>query len=410
MEETARQLIARLAATPDSAVRDLPFLHRALTLPLLSAASAAVRLSLLLSRLRPRRALPVPVVSVGNLTWGGNGKTPMVDFLARRFHRLGVSPLVLTRGYAGGDEPKMLRRRLSDTSAKIGIGANRAAVASSMLQKYGCIDHFQSFCAEKAFSLTCKLESGSRIGVAILDDGMQHWSLLRDVEIVMVNGLSPWGNTHFIPRGPMREPLSALGRADIVVVHNADLASEGQLKTIRSTIEDNTTTCSVFYSRLAPSHIFEVKQPLRRLPLNMLNDKAMLCVSAIGCPNAFIHTVREIGALKIERMDFSDHHFFNAHDLEIIQETVRNLMDQHSKDTIVLVTEKDYDRDPEALRTLDAKVWVLSSSLQIMPHEDHGEYEFMKKVKEIITVTGRANSHAVDGSQVADSVVRYHSS
>ncbi|KAK8458510.1 hypothetical protein SEVIR_3G392600v4 [Setaria viridis] len=339
MEEKARQLVARLAATPDSAVRDLPFIHRAVTLPLLSAASAALRASLLLSRLRPRRALPVPVVSVGNLTWGGNGKTPMVDFLARSFHRLGISPLLLTRGYAGGDEPKMLRRRLSDTSAKIGVGANRAAVASSMLQKYGYIHHSETFHADKKLSAISKLES-SKIGVAILDDGMQHWSLLRDVEIVMVNGLAPWGNTHFIPRGPMREPLSALGRADIVVIHNADLASQVQLKAVRSTIEDNAATCSVFYSRLAPSHIFEVKQPSRRLSLNVLNDKIVLCVSAIGCPNAFIHTVKEMGPLKIDRLDFSDHHFFNAHDLEIIQETVRSLMDQHGKDTIILVTEK----------------------------------------------------------------------
>jgi tetraacyldisaccharide 4'-kinase len=199
MEEMARQLVARLAATPDSALRGLPFLHRVLTLPLLSAASAVLRLSLLLSRLRSRRALPVPVVSVGNLTWGGNGKTPMVDFLARSFHRLGVSPLLLTRvklllssgyiafcvsvgkqsghlvsqGYAGGDEPKMLRRRLSDTSAKIGVGANRTAVASSMLQEYGFIHHFQNTFAEKKLSSVCKLESGNRIGVAILDDGMQ---------------------------------------------------------------------------------------------------------------------------------------------------------------------------------------------------------------------------------------------
>ncbi|KAK8458511.1 hypothetical protein SEVIR_3G392600v4 [Setaria viridis] len=172
MEEKARQLVARLAATPDSAVRDLPFIHRAVTLPLLSAASAALRASLLLSRLRPRRALPVPVVSVGNLTWGGNGKTPMVDFLARSFHRLGISPLLLTRGYAGGDEPKMLRRRLSDTSAKIGVGANRAAVASSMLQKYGYIHHSETFHADKKLSAISKLES-SKIGVAILDDGMQ---------------------------------------------------------------------------------------------------------------------------------------------------------------------------------------------------------------------------------------------
>ncbi|CAL4898131.1 unnamed protein product [Urochloa decumbens] len=395
MEEKARQLVARLAATPDSAVRDLPFVHRALTLPLLSAASAALRVPRRLSRLRPRRALPVPVVSVGNLTWGGNGKTPMVDFLARGFHRLGISPLLLTRGYAGGDEPKMLRRRLSDTSAKIGVGANRGAVASSILQKYGYIRHSETFCAEKKLSATSELESG-KIGVAILDDGMQHWSLLRDVEIVMVNGLAPWGNAHFIPRGPMREPLSALGRADIVVIHNADLASEVQLKAIRSTIEDNAAACSVFYSRLVPSHIFEVKQPLQKLPLNLLNDKMVLCVSAIGCPNAFVHTVREMGPLKIDRLDFSDHHFFNAQDLEIIQETVRNLMDQHGKDTVVLVTEKDYDRHPEALRTLDAKVLVLSSSLQIMNHKEQGEDEFMRKVKEIIVVTGHAKSHVVD--------------
>ncbi|CAN6338800.1 unnamed protein product [Urochloa humidicola] len=395
MEEKARQLVARLAATPDSAVRDLPFVHRAVTLPLLSATSAALRVSRLLSRLRPRRALPVPVVSVGNLTWGGNGKTPMVDFLARGFHRLGISPLLLTRGYSGGDEPKMLRRRLADTSAKIGVGANRAAVASSMLQKYGYIHHSETFCAEKKLSATSKLES-HKIGVAILDDGMQHWSLLRDVEIVMVNGLAPWGNTHFIPRGPMREPLSALGRADIVVIHNADLASEVQLKAIKSTIEDNAAACSVFYSRLAPSHLFEVKQPLQRLPLDLLNDKIVLCVSAIGCPNAFIHTVREMGSLKIDRLDFSDHHFFNAQDLEIIQETVKNLMDQHGIDTAVIVTEKDYDRDPEALRTLDAKVLVLSSSLQIMNHKEQGEDEFMRKVKEIIVVTGRAKSHVVD--------------
>jgi tetraacyldisaccharide 4'-kinase len=67
-----------------------------------------------------------------------------------------------------------------------------------------------------------------------------------------------------------------------------------QLKAIRSTIENNAATCSVFYSRLAPSHIFEVKQPLQRLPLNVLKDKIVLCVSAIGCPDAFIHTVKEV--------------------------------------------------------------------------------------------------------------------
>jgi tetraacyldisaccharide 4'-kinase len=175
------------------------------------------------------------------------------------------------QGYAGGDEPRMLRRRLSDTSAKVGVGANRAAVAYSMLQKHGYIHHSETFLVDKKLSAVSEPESG-KIGVAILDDGMQvyiyhaigllfkdksvwqhniwmknpyrtslpfrqHWSLLRDVEIVMVNGLLPWGNTHFIPRGPMREPLSELGRADIVVIHNADLVCvNGEITRVHKTL------------------------------------------------------------------------------------------------------------------------------------------------------------------------------
>ncbi|KAL5197687.1 hypothetical protein ABZP36_001199 [Zizania latifolia] len=379
-----RRLVGRLAATPDSAVPDLPFLHRALLLPLFSAASVAFRLSLLLFPSRPRRILPVPVLSVGNLTWGGNGKTPMVDFLARSFHRIGVSPLLLTRGYAGADESRMLSRRLSGTSAKIGVGADRADVATSILTKYG---YHHAFRGDK---IKIGPSAQNKIGVAILDDGMQHRSLLRDVDIVMVNALTPWGNTHFIPRGPMREPLTAIGRADIVVIHHANMVSEEQLKTIVSTVQDSGATCPVFFSKLVPSHIFEVNQPLQRLPLDVLHGVIVLCVSAIGCPDAFIHSVKQIGPLKIDRLDFSDHHFFSAHDLQLMQDTLRKLVDQHKNEVAVLVTEKDYDRDPDALRTLDAKVWVLSSSLQIIPLKEQGDSEFMRKVMEIIAANGRA--------------------
>lgn len=95
----------------------------------------------------------------------------------------------------------------------------------------------------------------------------------------------------------MREPLSALTRADIVVIHHADLACEAQLETIARTVQDSGTTCSVFFSKLAPSHIFEVHQPLQKISLNVLGGMIVLCVSAIGCPDAFIHTVREISGI-----------------------------------------------------------------------------------------------------------------
>ncbi|CAM8990697.1 unnamed protein product [Rhodiola kirilowii] len=98
--------------------------------PLLSLTSSLYGIAL---RLRYR--LPVPVISVGNLTWGGNGKTPMVEFLARLFADSGIPPLILTRGYAGGDEAIMPRRHLEGTYAKIGVGANRAETANAFPQE-----------------------------------------------------------------------------------------------------------------------------------------------------------------------------------------------------------------------------------------------------------------------------------
>ncbi|VAH30783.1 unnamed protein product [Triticum turgidum subsp. durum] len=377
----------------------------------------------------------------------------MVDFLARRFHSMGISPLILTRGYAGGDESKMLRRRLADTSTKIGVGANRAAVGSSMLQKYGHVDPCDAFRREKLGCNRVASGKSAKIGVAILDDGMQHRSLLRDVEIVMVNGLTPWGNTHFIPRGPMREPLSALTRADIVVIHHADLACEAQLETIalakpfnlscdiadlryylntfnfekllsadahshcarRFTRNDDSTpvldaiSLAMITPEANPSFLkwqfdesdcneailqadkaFEAKYCLVMVDVatNSLNNRFKELQSFkkyIWIFNEF--NGLEIGPLNVDRLDFSDHHFFNDYDLELIQERVRQLVDQHNKETVVLVTEKDYDRDPDVLRMLGVKVWVLSSSLQIMALKEQGEDELLRKLKDIITAT-----------------------
>ncbi|CAL9134319.1 unnamed protein product [Musa textilis] len=267
--------------------------------------------------------LPVPVISVGNLTWGGNGKTPMVEFIARICVEAGIPPLILTRGYASGDEAKMLERHLSGTSARIGVGANRTAIAASIFERHGYMKFEHTLYSEK-LSNPHKFGSASengKVGVAILDDGMQHWSMLCDVEIVMLNGLMPWGNNHLIPRGSLREPLGALSRADIIVVHHADLVSDGQLKVIKSKMHTVDACHAVFFTRLAPSHFFEVKNQHSTLPLSVVINRVVLCVSAIGFPNAFVQAVGEIGPLLVDRLDFGDHHsiqlnvsiFFSSH-------------------------------------------------------------------------------------------------
>ncbi|XP_020093192.1 probable tetraacyldisaccharide 4'-kinase, mitochondrial isoform X2 [Ananas comosus] len=395
--EFLKRAILRIASTPDARLSELPRLHRRLLLPILSSASALYRLSLLLRRCRrlllsPHR-LPVPVISVGNVTWGGNGKTPMVELIARFFDECGVAPLVLTRGYAGGDEAKMLKRHLQDTSAIIGIGANRAATAASLLNKHGYTDACRVLCMED-HTLPHKFgphSDNGKVGVVILDDGMQHWSLLRNVEIVMVNSMMPWGNSHLIPRGPLREPLSALGRADILVIHHADLVSDMQLKIIESTVLYICATLPMFFSRLVPSHLFGVKNPHSRFPLTMLNNSAVLCVSGIGFPYAFFHAVRELGPLHVGRLDFLDHHPFKASDIQLIREKAAKLAADYNKETVVVVTEKDYDRNPHILGEIDdINVLVLCSSLQIMPLEGKSEDDFRMKLKELLIRTKSA--------------------
>ncbi|XP_008808428.1 probable tetraacyldisaccharide 4'-kinase, mitochondrial isoform X2 [Phoenix dactylifera] len=386
--EGLKRMVTQIAFTPDSRLSQLPLLHRSL-LPLLSLASSIYRFSLSLRRLLyfsgllHQRRLPVPVISVGNLTWGGNGKTPMVEFIARLLDEAGIGPLILTRGYSGGDEAKMLHRHLLQTSARIGVGANRIATAASMFERHGYVDSSNTL-SEKLLS-PYKFESGAKdekVGVVILDDGMQHWSVLHDVEIVMLNGVMPWGNNRLLPRGPLREPPSALVRADIVVIHHADLVPDKQLKMIESTVHNIDATLPVFHSRMAPSHFFEVKNPHSRLPLSTVQNMVVLCISAIGFPDAFAQAISKIGPLHVDRLDFSDHHLIQADDIDMITERLRKLKYEFNDEAIMVVTEKDYDRDPVILKRLYClKVLVLCSSLQIMPLSARTEENFKMNLK-----------------------------
>nr|XP_009413378.1 PREDICTED: probable tetraacyldisaccharide 4'-kinase, mitochondrial isoform X2 [Musa acuminata subsp. malaccensis] len=341
--EALKRAVIRVAATPDGRLQELPFLQRSLLLPLLSFASSLFRLSVALRRrlyrfgLLPRHRLPVPVISVGNLTWGGNGKTPMVEFIARICVEAGIPPLILTRGYASGDEAKMLERHLSGTSARIGVGANRTAVAASIFERHGYVK-FENTLYSKKLSNPHEFGSASengKVGVAILDDGMQ--------------------------------------------------VSDGQLKVIKSKMHTVDACHAVFFTRLAPSHFFEVKNQHSTLPLSVVLNRVVLCVSAIGFPNAFVQAVGKIGPLLVDRLDFGDHHSIQLNDIEMIKERLGKLKDRFNTEVVAVVTEKDYDRDALILREIhNFDVLVLCSSFQIMPSYGQGEDTFRRKLKELI--------------------------
>ncbi|MED6224635.1 hypothetical protein PIB30_086050 [Stylosanthes scabra] len=370
--------------------RKLSPLHRSL-IPLLSIASSLYKLALSLRhslyrhRFFPIHRLPVAVVSVGNLSWGGNGKTPMVEFIARCLSHFGISPLILSRGYAGGDEVNMLRRHLLGTPTKFGVGANRAAVASQLIQRYGYVDTRESSWYRKqhlGHDLNVSLDS-ENIGAVVLDDAMQHWSLWRDLDIVMVNGLTLWGNLHLLPLGPLREPLTALKRADIVVIHHADLVSEHIVKEIESTIRGIKESIPLFLTKMDPTYIFEVGNINAKIPLTALHKATILCVSAIGSAESFVKKIEKMGALYVDRVGFSDHHAFNVKDIELIRAKLEELEGKFGSKPIVVVTEKDYDRDPEILKQLyPFKTFVLCSTVMVMAYKGSTEDSFKNFLKD----------------------------
>src|SRR5438552_1573362 len=191
----------------------------------LSAASAAYRAALAARSacyrigLLSTRTLPVPVISVGNVTVGGSGKTPLAEVVALALAEMGARPAVISRGYGrrsrgvrivsdgggvllgatdGGDEPVLLAERLP--GVPVVVGESRYEAGAVALESCGA-------------------------GALVLDDGFQHRTLAKDLEIVVISGREPWGNGRLFPRGSLREPLSALKRAGVVVVTNPATAA-----------------------------------------------------------------------------------------------------------------------------------------------------------------------------------------
>ncbi|WCJ32945.1 tetraacyldisaccharide 4'-kinase family protein [Euphorbia peplus] len=390
--EKVRRAVMQIAYERDHS--KLSTLQRLLLIPLLSFSSSAYSAALSFRRYLYHstffytRRLLVPVISVGNLTWGGNGKTPMVEFIAHWLSHSGISPLILTRGYAGGDESKMLSRHLRGSHAMIGVGANRAATADGFFKQYGHLESPDFLFDGTLVSQKVKSQLNlGKIGAVVLDDGMQHWSLQRDLEIVMINGLAPWGNGHLIPLGPLREPLTALRRADVAVIHHANLVSQQNLKNIELVMRDINDSLPIYFTRMSPSHFFEVGNINSRLPLDVVNGVVLLCVSAIGSPNSFVQGMEKMGALYVDRFDFSDHHCFQTKDIEIIMTRLRELEDKFSSGPVVVVTEKDYDRDPEILKDVGpSKVLILCSELQIIPCRGQSKDTFRKLLIELMRV------------------------
>ncbi|MBI4398873.1 MAG: tetraacyldisaccharide 4'-kinase [Candidatus Omnitrophica bacterium] len=262
-----------------------------------------------------RKKLPIPVVSVGNITWGGTGKTPFVKMLARKFAAGNKKVLILMRGYSHDETAEL---EASCPAAVLGVGKNRYQTA---LKKMG----------------------NASFDIVLLDDGFQHTQLERDVDIVLINAKQPFGNGHLIPWGNLREPLELLVRAHfIVLTHSADVPRDSQ-QAIRNTLGRYAPQAEIVEAEHVPGRLFRAKEKTE-LGAEFLNRRDVLALSGIGYPESFRELLTAQGARIQQSMEFRDHHNFDFKDLE----EARRLKEKGLVQDIV-VTEKDYRRSPELL-------------------------------------------------------------
>jgi len=271
------------------------------------------------------RPLPRPSISVGNLTFGGTGKTPFVEFLARRFRFEGWTPAILSRGYGrrsrgvvvvgagegplvsadeGGDEPVALARAASGVLVVVGERRTDAA--------------------RRAADLGADL--------LLLDDGYQHLAVRRDVNLLLLDARDPFGGGRVAPAGRLREPVSALGRADAIVFTRVERGAPSE--NAREMLARFAPRAPVFHARLRPTGLRdEHGGPLEAAALP---PRRILAVSGVANPAEFAATLAEAGVSPEERLDFRDHQRYGPRALARIRAAV-----ERTGASLLVTTEKD---------------------------------------------------------------------
>lgn len=298
--------------------------------PLSVAYGATVRARLALYRRGALRVkqIDAPVLSVGNLTAGGTGKTPLVERLAREIAvREGKRVCVLTRGYARADAR---RRVVVSDGARVLADAREAGDEPLLLAEHLIAHGVAVVCdADRAAAARLAMtDLGSE--VFILDDGFQHLQLARDLNVATVDATDPWGGGGLLPAGLLREPVGGLARADCVVITRAELAEN--LDGLRAGISRLARERPIFTARtravgikpLAQSLSNEIAQDaLSEVSRESQTSRTFAAFCGIGNPRAFFANLRRDGYEMRSSRAFADHHNYTQRDIDEVAREAR---------------------------------------------------------------------------------------
>jgi tetraacyldisaccharide 4'-kinase len=251
---------------------------------------------------------PVPVVSVGNITAGGTGKTPLVEFLARWFARKNYRIAVLARGYGridsrGSDDEDLISEMELENVVRL-PGKDRVAMGRKALSEY-------------------------RADLLILDDGFQHYRIQRGLDIVAIDATQPFANGHLLPRGLLRERPSALRRADLVILTRTDQVTPAELEDLRKKIGPAVET---IHKPVQVRSLWNRKKH----GVSWLHGRTVYAFCGVGNPDAFRRTLESVGANVVKFRAFEDHHIYTGQDLRRMNAEAQEFMAE-----AIVTTEKD---------------------------------------------------------------------
>jgi tetraacyldisaccharide 4'-kinase len=287
--------------------------------------------------------LAKPVISVGNITTGGVGKTPFVAMLARHFVQRHKKPAILLRGYMGrsgtnSDEAVWYERYVPQ--AALIVGEDRAAESRKYL-------------------------SHSHCDIFLMDDGFQHLGLKRDLDIVLIDATDPWGGGYLLPRGLLREPVAALRRADVIVVTKTDQA-KGGVTAIQERIARLNKKALVVHGVHEPEYFLD-SSGKQALALEAIRQKRTVVLCSIGAPRSLVVTLQQLRADVLQTYAFWDHHVYTATDLKPVVETAAI-----TKADYIVTTEKDLVKLQAFLSLFSgaAKLLILRINMQLTKNKD----------------------------------------
>jgi tetraacyldisaccharide 4'-kinase len=325
-----------------------------------------------------KKHLSATVISVGNITVGGTGKTPFVMMLSKYFKNRRKRVAILSRGYRrkkkggrgqgiekgigvvstgkdvlltpeeAGDEPYLMARYVSNVPVL--VSPNRVKTGQY------AIDNFQS-------------------EILVLDDGFSYCPLYRNLDILLIDSTCPFGNHRLLPRGILREPLSQMKRADVLVLTKTNLISPEEADLIINQLKKYNPYAVILKCTHQPLDLINLATGETVSP-SFIKGKEIAALSSIGSPESFEKTLSDLGAKVVKSIQYPDHHYYTKDDfISILEQAEYNF---------IVTTEKDTTRFKKEFWNLEKIARINFFSLRIEMKIVKGEAEWLKKLKQLV--------------------------